>query len=95
MFFSLQKEMDKIKLRSELPEKEPNIHGREKEIDNIVQALVGKNCRTLAGFLVTGTAGVGKSTVAIQAGYRLKDEFAATVKYCSLRGAYKGGRGLL
>ena len=92
MFFSLQKEMDKIKLRSELPEKEPNIHGREKEIDNIVQALVGKNCRTLAGFLVTGTAGVGKSTVAIQAGYRLKDEFEATVKYCSLRGAYIGGR---
>ena len=84
--------MDKIKLRSELPEKETNIHGREKEIDDIVQALVGKSCTTLAGFLVTGTAGVGKSTVAIQAGYRLKDEFGAIVKYCSLRGAYKGGR---
>ena len=84
--------MDKIKLRSELPEKEPNIHGRGEEIDNIVKALVGKSCRTLAGFLVTGTAGVGKSTVAIQAGYRLKDEFEAIVKYCSLRGAYKGSR---
>ena len=84
--------MDKIKLRSELPEKEPNIHGRGEEIDNIVKALVGKSCRTLAGFLVTGTAGVGKSTVAIQAGYRLKDEFGAIVKYCSLRGAYKGSR---
>ena len=84
--------MDKIKLRSELPEKETNIHGREKEIDDIVQALVGKSCTTLAGFLVTGTAGVGKSTVAIQAGYRLKDEFEAIVKYCSLRGAYKGSR---
>ena len=32
--------MDKIRLRSELPEKEPNIHGREKEIDDIVQALL-------------------------------------------------------
>ena len=84
--------MDKIKLRSELPEKETNIHGREKEIDDIVQALVGKSCTTLAGFLVTGTAGVGKSTVAIQAGYRLKDKFEAIVKYCSLQGAYKGGR---
>ena len=84
--------MDKIKLRSELPEKEPNIHGREKDIDDIVQALEGKSCTTLAGFLVTGTAGVGKSTVAIQAGYRLKDEFGAIVKYCSLRGAYKGNR---
>ena len=84
--------MDKIKLRSELPEKKSNIHGREKVIDDIVQALVGKSCTTLAGFLVTGTAGVGKSTVAIQAGYRLKDEFEAIVRYCSLRGAYKQGR---
>ena len=82
--------MDKIKLRSELPEKEPNIHGREKEIDTIVQALLGKSCQTVAGVLVTGTAGVGKSTVAIQAGYRLKDEFEVIVKYCSLRGTYKG-----
>ena len=78
--------MDKIRLRSELPEKEPNIHGREKDIDDIVQALLEESCKTVAGFLVTGTAGVGKSTVAIQAGYRLKDEFGAIVKYCSLRG---------
>ena len=89
---SLQKEMEKLKLTSELPEKEANIHGREKEIDIIVQALLEKSCKTVAGFLVTGTAGVGKSTVAIQAGYRLKDEFGAIVKYCSLRGAYKGSR---
>ena len=58
---SLQKEMEKLKLRSELPEKEANIHGREKDIDVIVQALLEKNCKTVAGFLVTGTAGVGKS----------------------------------
>ena len=45
----------------------------------------------MSGVLVTGTAGVGKSTVAIQAGYRLKNEFEAIVKYCSLRGTYKGG----
>ena len=82
--------MDKIKLRSELPEKEPNIHGREKEVDTIVQALLGESCKTVAGVLVTGTAGVGKSTVAIQAGYRLKDKFEVIVKYCSLRGTYKG-----
>ena len=84
--------MDKIRLRSELPEKEPHIYGRGKEIDDIVQAVLEKSCKTVAGFLVTGTAGVGKSTVAIQAGYRLKDEFGAIVKYCSLRGAYKGSR---
>ena len=44
----------------------------------------------MSGVLVTGTAGVGKSTEAIQAGYRLKDEFEAIVQYCSLRGTYKG-----
>ena len=83
--------MDKLKLRSELPEKEANIHGREKDIDVIVQALLEKSGKTVSGVLVTGTAGVGKSTAAIQAGYRLKNEFEAIVKYCSLRGTYKGG----
>ena len=34
---------------------------------------------------------MGKSTVAIQAGYRLKNEFKAIVKFCSLRGSYRGG----
>ena len=44
----------------------------------------------MAGVVVSGTAGVGKSTVAIQAGYRLKNEFGAIVKFCSLRGAGSG-----
>ena len=90
-FMSFFIESNKSRPKSELPEKEPNIYGREKEIDDIVQALLGKSCETVSGVLVTGTAGVGKSTVAIQAGYRLKDEFEVIVKYCSLRGAYKGG----
>ena len=84
--------MNKSELRSELPEKEQDIYGREKEIETIVQALLGKGGETVAGVLVKGTAGVGKSTVALQAGYRLNDEFKAIVKFCSLEGAYKGGR---
>ena len=52
---------------------------------------MGKSGRNVAGVLVSGTAGVGKSTVAIQAGYRLKNEFKAIVKFCSLRGSYRGG----
>ena len=44
----------------------------------------------MAGVVISGTAGVGKSTVAIQAGYRLKNEFEAIVKFCSLRGAGSG-----
>ena len=87
MFLSFEEEKDKSTPRSELPEKEPNIYGRTREIESIVQALYGEN---VAGVVVSGTAGVGKSTVAIQAGYRLKNEFGAIVKFCSLRGAGSG-----
>lgn len=84
MFLSFEEERNKSTPRSELPEKEPNIYGRTREIESVVQALYGEN---VAGVVVSGTAGVGKSTVAIQAGYRLKNEFGAIVKFCSLRGA--------
>ena len=89
-FASFSEETNKSITRSELPEKETNIYGRTREIESIVQALSGKCGKTFAGVLVSGTAGVGKSTVAIQAGHRLKNEFEAVVKFCSLRGAYKG-----
>ena len=84
--------MNKSELRSELPEKKQDIYGREKEIETIVQALLGKSGETVAGVLVKGTAGVGKSTVALQAGHRLHDEFKAIVKFCSLEGACKGDK---
>ena len=73
---------------SELPENDLNFHGRKKEIDEIVQVLSEERDKRFAGVLVSGTAGIGKSAVAIQAGHRLKNEFV--VKWCSLRGAYKG-----
>ena len=92
LVYSLQQEIIKSKPRSELPEKRPNIYGRKKEIEGVVQALLGKSGENvLAGVLVSGPAGVGKSTVAIQAGNLLKIEFEAIVKYCSLRGTYKAG----
>ena len=87
MFLSFEEEGNKSTPKSELPEKEPNIYGRTREIESVVQALYGEN---VAGVVVSGTAGVGKSTVAIQAGYRLKNEFGAIVKFCSLRGAGSG-----
>ena len=87
MFLSFEEERNKSTPKSELPEKEPNIYGRTREIESVVQALYGEN---VAGVVVSGTAGVGKSTVAIQAGYRLKNEFGAIVKFCSLRGAGSG-----
>ena len=90
LFLSFEEERNKSKPRSELPEKEPNIYGRTTEIERIVQALSGKSGENVAGVIVSGTAGVGKSTVAIHAGYRLKNEFESIVKYWSLRGTYKG-----
>lgn len=89
-FVSFLDETTSSTLRSELPEEESNILGRTKEIDQIVQALSGKRENTTAGVLVSGAPGVGKSAVAIQAGYRLKNEFGKTVKYCPLRGAGSG-----
>ena len=77
------------KPRSLLPSNDGNIYGRTKEIEAIVQALLGKRGENVAAVLVSGTAGVGKSTVAIQAGYRLRDEFKDSVKFCSLRGVNK------
>ena len=82
--------MNKSKQKSELPVKDLNIQGRKKEIDDIVKVISGERDKVVAGVLVSGTAGVGKSTVAIQAGYRLKNEFEAIVRFCSLGGAYKG-----
>ena len=88
--FPFQGKKNGSKLKSELPEINRNIHGRSKEIDDIVKALTGKISTSIAGVLLTGTAGVGKTTVAIHAGHRLKDDFKAIVKFCSLRGAYQG-----
>ena len=78
--------MNGSKPRSELPEEDSNIHGHTKEVDSIVQALSDDSSSAVAGVLVSGIAGVGKSTVAIQAGHQLKDKFQRIVKFCSLRG---------
>ena len=91
MLFIFLTEINRDNRRSELPEEVPNVHGHEKEVDDIVQALCGERKTTAAGVLVSGIAGIGKSTVAIQAGHRLKNEFETIVRFCSLRGANKGG----
>ena len=60
--------MNRSKQKCELPEKDLNIQGRKKEIDDIVKVLSEERDKVVAGVLVSGTAGVGKSTVAIQLG---------------------------
>ena len=81
--------MNGNKPRSELPDEECNVHGHVKEVNDIVEAFSGDRSKTVAGVLVSGIAGVGKSTVAIQASHRLKNEFRKIVKLCYLRGACK------
>ena len=49
----------------------------------------------VAGVLVSGPAGIGKSTVAKQAGHRLKREYEASVKFCSLIGVSNEDNGVL
>ena len=74
------------KPRSELPEVDCDVHGHEKEIDEIVKALSGEDGNEAkAGVFVSGIPGIGKSTVALQAGHRL-DQSGHIVLFCSLRG---------
>ena len=87
-FLTFLKEMNRSKPGSELPEEELNIHGHTKEVDIIVQALSDDSSSAVTGVLVSGIAGVGKSTVAIQSGHQLNDKFQRVVKFCSLRGEH-------
>ena len=68
---------------SQLPEQPPNIHGHEKEVTKIVDALTDDG--NVAVVLVSGTAGIGKTTIAIQAGHRL--DVSKVVRLCDLSGA--------
>ena len=72
-----------VKLAMELPDLPRNVHGHEKELAEIVDTLVTD--REVAVILVSGTAGIGKTTVANQASYRLKDA-GKDVRFCDLRG---------
>lgn len=83
--------MARKKPSSELPEEPSNIYGHSKEVDMIVEALSGGG--SSSGVLVSGIAGIGKTTVAIQAGHKLKDKYERIVKFCSLRDVCKSEMG--
>ena len=89
--FCFHEDLNWKKPKSLLPRIDGNIYGRTKKIETIVQALSRKRGEKVPGVLVSGTVGVGKSTVAIQAGHRLKDEYKTIVRLCSLRSATEGG----
>ncbi|XP_078364034.1 uncharacterized protein LOC144648303 [Oculina patagonica] len=79
---------DSNTLESELPDKPVNIHGHITEVHGIVEALSDDSSKAVAAVLVSGIPGIGKTTVAIQAGHQLKDKLGSIVKFCSLRFAH-------
>ncbi|XP_022802297.1 uncharacterized protein LOC111339835 [Stylophora pistillata] len=82
------------KLESELPELPVDVHGHTMEVDRIVELLTDDSTKDVAVVLVSGMPGIGKSTVSLQAGHKLKDDFGRIVKFCSLRDLHptKNGR---
>ncbi|PFX14022.1 uncharacterized protein LOC111345312 [Stylophora pistillata] len=81
-------------LESELPKVPVDVHGHAMEVDKIVKFLTNDSTKDVEGVLVSGIPGIGKSTVSIQAGHILKDDFGRIVKFCSLRDLHptKNGR---
>ncbi|XP_078368520.1 uncharacterized protein LOC144652350 [Oculina patagonica] len=75
-------------LESELPDEPVNVHGHITEVLDIVEALSDKSSKAVAAVLVSGIPGIGKTTVAIQAGHQLKNRRGCIVKFCSLRFAH-------
>ncbi|KAL9976681.1 hypothetical protein ACROYT_G014007 [Oculina patagonica] len=72
-------------LESELPDEPVNVHGHRTEVHEIVEALSDASSKAVAAVLVSGIPGIGKTTVAIQAGHQLKNRRGCIVKFCSLR----------
>ena len=94
LFFNTQfcsKEGDS-ELISELPDEPVNIHGHVTEVNDIVHAL-SDSSKTVAAVLVSGISGIGKTTVAIQAGHQLRNKHGSIVKFCSLRFVQSGEEG--
>ena len=76
------------KPKSELPDEPVNVHGHVTQVDDIVEALSDDSSNAVAAVLVSGIPGIGKTTVAIQASHRLKNELGCIVRLCSLRFAH-------
>ncbi len=75
-------------LESELPDEPVNVHGHITEVHDIVETLSDDSSKAVAAVLVSGIPGIGKTTVAVQAGHQLKNRRGCIVKFCSLRYAH-------
>ena len=68
---------------AQLPASVPGFIGRDAELDRLDRVLVGAEA---AAAVVAGMAGVGKTALAVQWAYRVRDRFPGGQLYINLRG---------
>ena len=78
----VSRDQSSIELSSFLPDKVPNVFGREEVIEQVTQDI---QSRALAAVVITGGPGFGKTTVAKEVAHELAIEKDRTVLFCTLR----------
>ncbi|WP_259470735.1 BTAD domain-containing putative transcriptional regulator [Streptomyces sp. 1114.5] len=81
---ALRAELDE---QDQLPPELPHFTGRHDHVARIHQALTGQTRPGLSLVTVTGMAGVGKTTLAVQAAHTLRPDFPDGRLHADLRGA--------
>jgi DNA-binding SARP family transcriptional activator/tetratricopeptide (TPR) repeat protein len=87
----------KMEPPSQLPHGMRDFTGRTDELDRLDALLAADDEQTAAGVLIialTGTAGVGKTALAVQWAHRIRDRFPDGQLYVNLRGFDPGGAAL-
>ena len=77
-----KRDQSSIELSSSLPDKVPNVFGREEVIEEVKQDI---QSGTVAAVVITGGPGFGKTTVAKEVAHELAIEKDRTVLFCTLR----------
>jgi DNA-binding SARP family transcriptional activator/CheY-like chemotaxis protein len=79
----------KLPVPAQLPHSMPGFSGREAEIDRLNKLLSGDGCdagRTIVVTAIAGTAGVGKTALAVHWAHQIRDRFPDGQLYVNLRG---------
>ncbi|GAA4236630.1 DNA-binding SARP family transcriptional activator [Streptosporangium album] len=71
---------------AQLPADVPTFVGREHELSRLSDHLAGTGRTTMVTYTVSGTAGVGKSALAVRWAHRVRDAFPDGQLYVNLRG---------
>lgn len=71
---------------AQLPGDVPTFVGRERELSRLSDHLTGADRTTMVTYTVSGTAGVGKSALAVRWAHRVRETFPDGQLYVNLRG---------